>query len=42
MPGNTFTNDTVTEIQTIGMTTLTVDDKGKLRMRVLSTGEADV
>jgi hypothetical protein len=42
MPGNTFMTDTVNEVQTIGMTTLLSDNKGTLRMRVLSTGASDL
>jgi hypothetical protein len=39
MPGRTFTAPTVTEIQTVSMTTLQIDNDGKLRLEVLSEGD---
>lgn len=41
LPGNTFSSSTVPETQTISMTTLEVTNEGKLRMKILSTGEVD-
>jgi hypothetical protein len=42
LPGNTFSTTTVTTTQTISMTSLKVTGDGKLRMSILSTGEADL
>jgi hypothetical protein len=39
VPGNTFSCDTVTTTQTISMVTILAENSGKVRIRVLSTGE---
>lgn len=38
MPGRTFSSPTVTSVQTISMTTITIENNGKLRLNILSTG----
>ena len=38
MPARTFTSPTVTSLQTISLTSIVVDNSGKLRLEVLSVG----
>ena len=39
LPGNTFSCDTVPTVQTISMTTILAENSGKVRIRLLATGE---
>lgn len=42
LPARTFQNPTVTSLQKISMTNIHLDNEGKLRLDVLSTGHEDV
>jgi hypothetical protein len=39
LPGSTFSNDTVTSVQTVGLTRITCSNDGISRVHVLSAGE---